>query len=57
MAHVVYPDGEGFVVAGVWRSESEGLDYVDGRLRELLGDLDLTPGATDVVAVWSFARP
>ena len=49
MSHVVYPEGEGFVVAGVWRSESEGRDYVDGPLRELIADMDLTPGETNVV--------
>lgn len=57
MSHVVYPEGEGFVVAGVWRSETEGRDYVDGRLRGLIADVDLTAGETDVVPVWSFARP
>jgi hypothetical protein len=57
MSHVVYPEGEGFVVAGVWRSESEGRDYVDGPLRELIADMDLTPGETNVVPAWSFARP
>ena len=25
MSHVVYPEGEGFVVAGVWRSETEAV--------------------------------
>jgi hypothetical protein len=57
MSHVVYPEGEGFVVAAVWRSETEGREYVDGPLRELIADLELTPGVTDVVPVWSFARP
>ena len=57
MSHVVYPEGEGFVVAGVWRSETEGRDYVDGRLRGLIADLELTPGETDVAPAWSFARP
>jgi hypothetical protein len=57
MAHVVYPEGEGFVVAGVWRSETDGRDYVDGRLRELVEDVGLTPGETQVLPVWSFARP
>ena len=57
MSHVVYPEGEGFVVAGVWRSETEGRDYVDGRLRALVTEVALTPGETDVVPVWSFARP
>jgi hypothetical protein len=57
MSHVVYPEGEGFVVADVWRSEAEGRDYVDGQLRELIADVDLTPGTTEVLPVWSFARP
>lgn len=57
MSHVVYPEGEGFVVAGVWRSEAEGREYVDGHLRRLVADVGLTPGATDVAPVWSFARP
>ena len=37
--------------------ETEGREYVDGPLRELIADLELTPGETDVVPVWSFARP
>ena len=57
MSHVVHPEGEGFVVVGVWRSEAEGRAYVDDRLRGLVTDADLTPGETDVVPVWSFARP
>jgi hypothetical protein len=57
ISHVVYPEGEGFVVAGVWRSEAEGRDYVDGGLRELLADVGLTRGETEVAPVWSFARP
>jgi hypothetical protein len=44
MSHVVYPEGEGFVVAGVWCSETEGRDYIGGRLRGLIADVDLTPG-------------
>lgn len=57
MSHVAYPEGEGFVLAGVWRSEAEGREYVDGGLRGLLADVGLTPGETDVAPVWSFARP
>ena len=57
MSHVVYPEGNGFVVAQVWRSETEGRDYVDDPLRGLLADVDLNPGEIDVAPVWSFARP
>jgi hypothetical protein len=57
MAHVVYPEGEGFVVAAIWRSEAEGREYVDGDLRGLVTNVGLTPGETNVAPVWSFARP
>ena len=57
MSHVVYPEGDGFVVAGVWRAEADGLRYVDGVLRPLLNELGLAAEATTVSPVWSFARP
>lgn len=57
MSHVVRSEGQGFVVAGVWHSEAEGRDYVDGGLRGLAADVGLTPGETEVAPVWSFARP
>lgn len=57
MSHVVHPEGDGFVAVGVWRSEAEARDYVDGRLRGLMAEVDLAPVEVDVVPVWSFARP
>ena len=57
MSHVVYPEGDGFVVAEVSRTESEGQDYLEGVLRPLVSRLSLTATGTDVRAVWSFARP
>jgi hypothetical protein len=57
MSHVVYPDGDGFVLAEVWRTESEGAAYLDEQLRPLLARRGLTAGETDVRPVWSFARP
>lgn len=56
MSHVVYPEGEGFVVAQVWRSESEARAQTD-ELRTLIADVDLAPGEIDIVPAWSFARP
>ncbi len=38
MSHVVYPEGDGFVVAEVWRTESDGQHYVDDVLRPLVGE-------------------
>ena len=57
MSHVVYPQGDGYVVAEVWRTESDGQHYVDDVLRPLVGELSLTARDTDVRPVWSFARP
>lgn len=57
MSHVVYPEGDGFVVAEVWRMESDGLPYLDGVLRPLLTAVGLAGQETTVRPVWSFARP
>jgi hypothetical protein len=57
MSHVVYPQGEGFVVAGVWRTQAEGQPYIDEVLRPLLIELELTATESTVPPVWSFARP
>jgi len=57
MSHVVYPEGDGFVIADVWRSESDGRPYFDDVLRPLLAELGLTAHETRVLPVWSFARP
>lgn len=57
MAHVVTPDGDGFVVVEVWRTEAEGLSYLDDVLRGLLAEMGLTAGEVMVRPVWSFARP
>ncbi|GAB3927923.1 hypothetical protein GCM10029976_024840 [Kribbella albertanoniae] len=57
MAHVVHPEGDGFTITQVWRTEAEGLAYVDNVLHALLADLHLTPTETTIHPVWSFARP
>lgn len=57
MSHAVYPEGDGFVIAEVWRAESEGQSYIDDVLRALLAESRLTGQDTVVRPVWSFARP
>jgi hypothetical protein len=57
MSHVVYPEGAGFIVAEVWRVESEGHRYLDEMLRPRLAEMGLTGGETSARPVWSFARP
>ena len=57
MSHVVYPDDDGFVVADVWRTESDAQPFVTDLLQPLLEQLGLTASETTVFPVWSFARP
>jgi hypothetical protein len=57
MSHVAYPHDEGFVIAEVWRAESEGVTYVDDVLRPLLTGLGLNAAESAILPVWSFARP
>jgi hypothetical protein len=57
MSHAVYAEGDGFVIAEVWRAEAEGQRYIDDVLRPLLAELALTGQVTVVRPVWSFARP
>jgi hypothetical protein len=57
MSHVVYPDKDGFVLADVWRMESDGQSFVKEVLHPLLAELGLTAHEVAVLPVWSFARP
>jgi hypothetical protein len=57
MSHVVYPEGDGFVIAEVWRAEGEGQRYIDDELTPLLAELALVSQVNVVRPVWSFARP
>jgi hypothetical protein len=57
MSHAVYPEGDGFIIAEVWRGETEGRPYLDDVLRPLVTGLGLNAGETTVRPIWSFARP
>ena len=57
MSHAVYPEGDGFVIAEVWRAESDGQSYIGDVLRPLLAESGLTGQDVVVRPVWSFARP
>ena len=57
MSHVVYAEGDGFMIAEVWRSEPAAWSYVDDVLRPLMKRLNLVAGEAEIRSVWSFARP
>lgn len=57
MSHVVYPEGNGFVIADVWRTATAGQAFVDDVLRPLANEQGLALQEPVVRPVWSFARP
>ena len=57
MSHVVYPEGDGFVMIDVWRGEAEGRSFLDDVLLPLMTELGLTAQEIRSRPVWSFARP
>jgi hypothetical protein len=57
MSHVVYPHDDGFVVADVWRTESDGQPFVNEVIYPVLAELGLTASEITALPVWSFARP
>ena len=57
MSHVVYPQGDGCVVADVWRTEAEGRAYVEDVLRPLFAEVGLSSHEVTAASAWSFARP
>jgi hypothetical protein len=56
MANIVHPDGDGFVITSVWRTEAEAQTWVGTLLHPLLTELGLA-AKSEVRPVWSFARP
>ena len=57
MAHMVRPDGEGFVIIGVWRSEPEMRQFNESVVLPGLDEVSLVPGESTVWPLWGFAAP
>jgi predicted glycoside hydrolase/deacetylase ChbG (UPF0249 family) len=57
MSHVVYPEGGGFTIATVWRTEGEGRVFVDDVLQPIVTEMGLTVSGPTARPVWGFARP
>jgi hypothetical protein len=57
MTNIVHPEGDGFVVASVWRVDADAETYLHDVLDPLLAELGLTVAQTVKCPVWSFARP
>lgn len=57
MVHFQCPDGDGFRICNVWRSEAEMNAFYSDVLRPKLAEADLAAGESQVAPVWGFARP
>lgn len=57
MAHVVRPDGDGFVICDVWKSPEDFHRFNDDIVAPRLAAAGLKVADERVSPVWSFARP
>lgn len=57
MVHFQCPDGDGFRICNVWRTEAEMEAFYRDVLRPKLADAGLAAGEATVAEVWGFARP
>jgi hypothetical protein len=57
MVHVAKPDGDGFVIVDVWRTEAEMREFHDAVLSPAVAAADLDAELPLVSPVWGFARP
>lgn len=57
MVHVARPEGDGFLLLQVWRTEGEARRSFEESIRPELTRLGLTHGELTTWPVWSLARP
>ncbi len=57
MAHFARPEGDGFVICDVWRSEADMRPFVDGVILPALAAAGLASEEPIVSPAWGFARP
>ncbi len=57
MVHLVRPEGDGFLMVDVWRSEEEMQAFLEEVVRPRLAAGGLSAGEPRVSPVWSLGRP
>jgi hypothetical protein len=57
MIHYARPEGDGFLLCDVWRSEAELRPFYDDVVLPRLADADLDAEESTISPVWGFARP
>lgn len=56
MAHFIRPEGDGFLLCDVWRSEAEMRPFYDDVALPQLAAGGLEPESARIAPAWSFAR-
>ncbi len=57
MVHLGHPEGDGFVIVDVWRSEDLARAFWIDVIEPAITGAGLTAGEPEVVPAWSIARP
>ncbi|MDH4160287.1 MAG: hypothetical protein OEV62_08520 [Actinomycetota bacterium] len=57
MVHFARPEGDGFVICNVWRSEADMKPFYDQVFLPILAAAGLSAEAPKVTPLWAFARP
>jgi hypothetical protein len=57
MAHMVRPDGDGFMIIDVWHTESAMRQFFESVVLPGLEEVQLVPRELDVWPLWGFAAP
>jgi hypothetical protein len=57
MVHLTRPDGDGFVILDVWRTEAEMREFYDAVIVPALAETGAEADPPSVSPVWDFARP
>jgi hypothetical protein len=57
MVHLTRPQGDGFILTNVWRSEAEMRPFYDAVVLPALAEAGLEPEESSVSPAGAFARP
>ena len=57
MVHFQCPDGDGFRICNIWRTEAEMAAFYRDVVRPNLAAANLEAVASEILPVWGFARP
>lgn len=57
MFHLAWPEGDGFVILDVWRTEAEARRFLESVLHPAIAEVGLLANEPSMRSVWGMARP